>query len=381
MNAIIFKTIKVSEQFLRSDFGLEILKEKDIEAYRRFIEQSSKGHFMQSPEWGNVKSAWKWEAVVEKNPAGAITGAMSVLIRRVPGLPYTLMYAPRGPVCDIHDKDVMAHLIAGVRALAVKYKAYLFKIDPDVLASDKEFMALMGSFGFELHGDGKNFDSIQPRFVFRLNVEGKTEDEVFAGFQSKTRYNIRVAQKHDIEIKITDKSALRDFVPIMRETGSRDGFATRPIEYFEGMLDAFGSHARLYMAYYQNIPVAGTVAIQYGDKVWYLYGASSNSCRNMMPNYLLQWEMIRWAIETHCSVYDFRGVSGDLSPENPLYGLYRFKRGFNGDLTEFCGEFDLVLNRPVAALVDCGVKLTKKARHIKNRRHAANPSAARQPHT
>jgi peptidoglycan pentaglycine glycine transferase (the first glycine) len=353
---------------------LEILKENDIEKYNLFIEQNSKGHFMQSPHWGKVKRAWKWEAVVAKDSRGAVTGALSVLIRGVPGLPYTLMYAPRGPVCDIHDKDVMVQLIAGVRALAVKYKSYLFKIDPDVLSSDKEFITDMNSFGFELHGDGKNFDGIQPRFVFRLNIEGKTEEEVLAGFQSKTRYNIRVAQKHNIEVKIMDKPALKEFVPIMHETGSRDGFATRPIEYFEGMLDAFGPHARLYMAYYQNIPVAGTIAIQYGDKVWYLYGASSNTYRNMMPNYLLQWEMIRWAVETHCRIYDFRGVSGDLSPENPLYGLYRFKKGFNGDLTEFCGEFDLVLNRPVAALVSCGVKLTKKARHLKNRRHAAKAS-------
>ena len=353
---------------------MEILKHKDIEAYKKFIESSAKGHFMQSPEWGKVKTAWIFEAVIEKDPQGAIIGAMSVLIRRVPGLPFTMMYAPRGPVCDIHDKAVMAKLIAGMRALAVKYKSYVFKIDPDVAVNDKEFMSIMGSFGFELHGDGKNFDDIQPRFVFRLNVEGKTEDEVFANIQSKTRYNVRVALKHNIQVKIMDKSALKEFVPIMRETGSRDGFATRPIEYFEGMLDAFGPHARLYMAYHENIPVAGTIAIQYGDKVWYLYGASSNSYRNMMPNYLLQWEMIRWAIETKCRIYDFRGVSGDVSPENPLYGLYRFKKGFNGDFTEFCGEFDLILNRPVAVLVDNGIKLMKKARHLKNRRHAVETS-------
>lgn len=355
---------------------MEILNQNDknaVEEYNSFIEKHPKGHFMQSSKWGKVKKAWKWEAVVVRNDEGEIVGAMSILIRRVPGLPYTMMYAPRGPVCDIHDKDVLAQLIGGVRALAIKYKAYLFKIDPDVSASDKDFIAQMGSFGFELHGDGKNFEGIQPRFVFRLNIEGKTEEEVLAGFQSKTRYNIRVAQKHNVQVKVMDKSGLKDFMPIMQETGKRDGFATRPIEYFEGLLDAFGPQARLYMAYYQDIPIAGTIAVQYGDKVWYLYGASSNAYRNMMPNYLLQWEMIRWAIETRCRIYDFRGVSGDLSPNNPLYGLYRFKKGFNGDLTEFCGEFDLVLNRPVAAFVDLGIKVTKKLRHIKNRRHSATP--------
>lgn len=350
---------------------MEILTKENYDLYKKFIESCPKGHFMQGPEWGLVKSDWKWEAVIEKNKSGDIIGALAVLIRKIPGLPFTIMYAPRGPVCDIHDKAVIASLFGGARALAVKYKSYIFKIDPDVLAGDKEFMAIMGSFGFELHGDGKNFDSIQPRFVFRLNIEGKSEDEIFAGFHSKTRYNIRVAKKHGVEVKIADKSALPEFVNIMHETGKRDGFATRPIEYFERMLDAFNGQARLYMAYYQDNPIAGTLAIQYGDKVWYNYGASSNKYRNMMPNYLLQWEMIRWAAQTHCRIYDFRGVSGDLSPDNPLYGLYRFKKGFNGDFTEFCGEFDLILNRPVAAIADFGMKCLKNARRIKNRRHSS----------
>lgn len=351
---------------------MEILKKENIQEYSDFVQKSSKGHFMQSVNWGKVKTAWTQEIVVSRNDNKEIVGGIAVLIRKVPGIPFTLMYAPRGPVCDIHDKKIVADLFAGVRALGVKYKAYLFKIDPDVDVNDKEFMALMGSFGFELHGDGKNFDEIQPRFVFRLNVEGKTEDEVLASFQSKTRYNIRIALKHNVEIKICDKSALAEFIPIMKTTGNRDGFATRPIEYFEGLLDSFGEHARLYMAYSEGKPIAGTIGVQYADKVWYLYGASSNEYRNLMPNYLLQWEMIKWAVQTNCKIYDFRGVSGDLSPENPLYGLYRFKKGFNGDFVEFCGEFDIKYNRPVAAFVDFGIKTTKKLRHLKNRRH--NPS-------
>jgi lipid II:glycine glycyltransferase (peptidoglycan interpeptide bridge formation enzyme) len=349
---------------------LEILKKENIEEYNKFVQKNQKGHFMQSTQWGAVKTAWKQEIVVSRNKDGEIVGGIAVLIRKVPAIPYTLMYAPRGPVCDVHNKEIVTDLFAGVRALGVKNKAYLFKIDPDVSVDDKEFMALMGSFGFELHGDGKNFDEIQPRFVFRLNIEGKTEDEVLASFQSKTRYNIRVALKHNVEVKICGKEALKDFVPIMRTTGSRDGFATRPIEYFEGLLDSFGEHARLYMAFHEGNPIAGTIAVQYGDKVWYLYGASSNQYRNLMPNYLLQWEMIKWAVETNCRIYDFRGVSGDLSPENPLYGLYRFKKGFNGDFTEFCGEFDIKYNRPVASFVDFGIKFTKKLRHMKNRRHS-----------
>ena len=106
------------------------------------------------------------------------------------------------------------------------------------------------------------------------------------------------------------------------------------------------------MAFYEDKPIAGTIAIYYGDKVWYLYGASANGTkefdvRKLMPNYLLQWMMIQWSLEKKCRIYDFRGVSGDLTPDNPLYGLYRFKKDFNGDLVQFVGEYDLVFNKPI----------------------------------
>jgi lipid II:glycine glycyltransferase (peptidoglycan interpeptide bridge formation enzyme) len=60
-----------------------------------------------------------------------------------------------------------------------------------------------------------------------------------------------------------------------------------------------------------------------------------------MPNYLIQWAMIKWAKRQGCRIYDFRGVSGDLDPESPLYGLYRFKTGFGASLVEYLGEYDL----------------------------------------
>ena len=81
-----------------------------------------------------------------------------------------------------------------------------------------------------------------------------------------------------------------------------------------------------------------------------------------MPNYLLQWHMIQWAVELGCRIYDFRGVSGDLSEDNPLYGLYRFKKGFNGDLVEFCGEYDYIFNKPVNFMIEKGEFIYRKLR-------------------
>jgi len=82
----------------------------------------------------------------------------------------------------------------------------------------------------------------------------------------------------------------------------------------------------------------------------------------VMPNFLLQWEMIEWAKSIGCTVYDFRGISGNLDPTNPLYGLFRFKKGFNGVYTEFIGEFDLVFDSLMYKLWDVGIPLMKKVR-------------------
>jgi len=113
----------------------------------------------------------------------------------------------------------------------------------------------------------------------------------------------------------------------------------RPLSYFEKMYDELGEHMKLMMAYTkEGEPISGIIDIIYGNKVWYLYGASSNEHRNLMPNYLLQWEMVKYAIQNKKDMYDFRGVSGIVDESHPQYGLYRFKKGFGAEFTEFIGE-------------------------------------------
>ena len=320
----------------------ERVTKETLQEYEAFLQAHPQGNFAQSYLWSKQKPAWTWEALISRGENGEVKGAMSVLIRKMPPFGKYLMYGCRAPVCDLEDKDTIYDLLDGCRKLAEEREVYAIKIDPDVVSSNEEFTKLLTDYGFQVKAGGKNFEAIQPRYVFRLNVEGKTEEEVQAGFHQKWRYNIRVAQRKGVEVRICGKEMVPAFADLMLTTGVRDGFVTRQPEYFAAMLDNLGEHARLYMAFHEGTPIAGTLAIHYGDKVWYLYGASSNEHRNLMPNYLLQWSMIQWAIETGCRIYDFRGVSGDVSEDNPLYGLYRFKQGFGGDFTEFVGEMDYV---------------------------------------
>ena len=343
---------------------MKLLTNERYHEYEEFLKNNKKGHFLQAPCWANVKDTQKSEILISEDANGKIKGSMLVLFRNVSKLPFTQMYSPRGPVCDIYDKDTISDLVLGAKELAKKYKSYVLRIDPDVPASDDTFRNILTQVGFKSIGK-LNFEAFQPRYVFRINLEGLSEDEVFNNFHSKHRYNLRLAIKKGCVCKLGTREDLAAFLEIMKITGKRDGFNARPLSYFQKLYDEMEhlGYLRIYLIYYDNILVSGAIAILYGDKVWYLYGASSNEYRNVMPNYLMQWEMIKWAVENKCNVYDFRGVMGDDKGQQ-LEGLYRFKSGFNGDFIEFNAPVELILNNKIYNALDKAENLFKRAKSI-----------------
>ena len=347
---------------------MQILTENDKKAYKEFLESNERCNFQQSLEWGKVKTAWKNEIVLSKNKNGQIVGAMSVLIRKMP-IFGNLMYISRGPICDIHDEKVLSDLNDGLKELAKRYKAFTLKWEPDIKSDDEEFRKIAAKLGFRIKDDAKDFsEGIQPRYVFRLDIKDKTEDEIFAAFHQKTRYNVRLATKKGVVIKEGTREDLKDFHKIMEVTGKRDDFMIRPLSYFEKMYDELApNHLKLTMAYYEDKPISGIIDIIYGNKIWYLYGASSNEHRNLMPNYLLQWEMIKYSIKHKKDMYDFRGVVGVVDESHPQYGLYRFKKGFNAEFTEFIGELYINYKPLTYKMYKISEKLYKKIAGIKNK--------------
>ena len=345
-----------------------VTDEKDRQAYKEFLEKHERCNFQQSPEWAKVKENWINEIVLAEDESGKIIGAVSILIRKIP-IFGNIMYSSRGPTCDIHDISVMKQLTDGIKELAKKYKAIVYKAEPDILSSDEEYRKIVTSLGYKIKDDAKNFrEEIQPRYVFRLDIKNKTEDEIFAGFHSKTRYNVRLAIKKGVEVKEGTREDLKDFHKIMVETGARDGFIIRPLSYFEKMYDEMApEHMKLLMAHHDGKPISGVIPIFYGNKTWYLYGASSNEHRNLMPNYLLQWEMIKMAIARKDDVYDFRGVSGVVDENHPQYGLYRFKKGFGAAFTEFVGEVYIPFKPFTYSLYKFSEKTFRNLRGLKTR--------------
>ncbi|MBQ2841587.1 MAG: peptidoglycan bridge formation glycyltransferase FemA/FemB family protein [Clostridia bacterium] len=325
-----------------------------------FVESHENGHFLQTSLWARVKDDWKWFGIICRDDNDRITGTMGVLLRKISKLPYHMMYAPRGPVCDFNDKATFSALVEAAKHEGKKYNAYELKIDKDVPVDNEEYRKIALSQGFNFKEKTINFEDFQCRYVIRIHINGRTEDEIFAAFHSDHRRKIRIAIKNNVEIKIHGSEKADIFYSLMKETCERDGFELRSAAYFAKILDAFGDKARLYLAYYEGEPIAGAISVLWGDKVWYFYGASSNSNRKVMPNYLMQWEMIKWAIEEGCRIYDFRGVAGVIDESNPLFGLYRFKHRFDGDYVEFMGEMDLITKPTAAKIVAASQEIIKK---------------------
>ena len=312
-----------------------------VARYTEFVMHSPYGNLMQDRGWAYVKKGWVGEQVyLEQN--GEITAAMSIIFApAVAGR--TLAYAPRGPVCDPYDTETIAALMREAEPVLKKHRAFLLRFDPETPYTD-ELIAKYEALG--LHCRARNcglHDQIQPRFNMFLPLEGKTLDELMPGFGEKTRYNIRLAARKDVTTRWAGAEALETFFRIYLETCERDGIGHRPLDYFARMMEAYGpERCRICLAEYEGEPLAAAIALHYGRKVFYIYGASSNEKRNLMPAYAMQAEMIRWACSLGVDFYDFGGVYS-LQKEN---GLYRFKEGFCHavGVTELAGEFDWVLS-------------------------------------
>jgi len=351
---------------------MEILdknNKEQIEEYERF--NLLHGNFMQSLKWANVKSNWDWEVVLSRDEQGELWGICLVLIRKIPFSGSALMYAPRGPILDWTNKSAAADIFDGIAIISEKYRAYRFMCDP-LFAEGEPWV--LNELGFSHTINADECETIQPRANYILkNIGGKTEEQLIAHFNPDYRNRVRKAIRKGVYCRKCGVEALDDFYPLMKQTGRRDNILIRPREYFARFLTGFPEkQCRLFMCYAEidsrEVPLSGAVAVRYGKTGTYVYGASSNDNRNLYPNYLMQLEMMKWAVEGGCEVYDFGGIPHYNDESNPAYGLYRFKKGFNGEVAVYAGEYEYDFNPSTARLADMCADILLVCRERKPRR-------------
>lgn len=324
-----------------------ILNPSEYDAWNQFVADDPRGDLLQSTAWAELKAAGGWKpAVLATADGDAIRGGVMLLERALP-LGRSILYAPRGPVLDPGDEGTLGSLMAAAREYARGRRALLLKVDPPF--EDPGAATALERAGFRALPATGGLGGTQPRCVMQLDLE-RDEDEILASFHHKWRYNIRLAGRKGVTIRqCADRAELPRFYRILQDTAKRDGFLVRGLSYFEAMWDALVPRGwmAMFLGEVEGEVVCGALSYLFGDKAWYTYGASANVHREKMPNYLMQWEMIRWARNHGCRWYDFRGVS--CTPDDPddkTAGLNRFKRGFNPRFVQYIGEFDMPLSGP-----------------------------------
>ncbi len=343
---------------------MEILDREFYHEYEAFVKKHDVS-FMQSVNWREVKEAWQHEVIVVRDDEGIIKGGMLVLIREVsPSM--VLLYSPRGAVGDIHDKALWNELLKGIKILSKRYDAFMFKMDPPVHEDDEEFIYMMYEMGFDHVPHEREYDTIQRRYNYVLDLD-KSEDELLMSFKSKCRYHIRLATRHEVACEIMGREGISDFIKLHEITGKRKGFPTRSKEYVEKLFDAFPDDMRILLCTYRGEVISGMLLCTYADRASYIFGASSERYRNVMPNELMQWNAIKYAMSCGCKIYDFMAVPVDLDEKSPMWGVYQFKSGFNGRVEPYAGEFDLVFSRPKSDFFNMALKAKRLVNKIRQK--------------
>lgn len=326
------------------------LDESQLDDYHALVRESPYGDVLQTAAWARLKARFGWKphyfAVTE---SGSVKAACLALEKRLPRLPFSLLYCPRGPVLDWSNPAAFQPLLAGVREAAEQSRAILIKMDPPAPAETEAATEAMEQQGL-VPVDSDGFGGIQPRCVMKLDLSPGLE-QVLASFKPKWRYNIRLAERKGVTVRQAGGEEMDAFYDILIETAARDRFLVRGRAYFHAMWEELSKDnlIRLFLAEYEGKVIAGALLYIMGNKAWYTYGASSNEHRNVMPNHLMQWKMMEAAASEGCAIYDFRGVSckQEEDPDDHLQGLNRFKAGFNARFIPYIGEFDYPLSRPL----------------------------------
>ena len=328
-------------------------------------------HLLQTWEWSQVKAKYGWEPTpfvwhakpsegLEPSEGYKPLAAALVLKRRIPirgfAARLNILYIPKGPLMDWSNEPLRKRVLDDLQSFAKRQGAIFLKIDPDVVMGtgipesedngvDNNGQAVMS----ELKRRGWMFSSDQIQFRNTVMLDlSPSEDELLALMKQKTRYNIRLAARKGVTVRVGSIDDLSMLYRMYAETSVRDGFVIRDEGYYQTVWKAFmlppavhgQPSAQPLIAEVDGNPVAAIFVFCFAGRAYYMYGMSREAHREKMPNYLLQWEAMRRAKAAGCSVYDLWGAPDEFNEGDPMWGVFRFKEGLGGQVVRTLGAWD-----------------------------------------
>lgn len=316
---------------------LDLTNKEAVEKYNEFVRNSDYGSLMQDIGWSVVKNTWKNAYFyIEEN--GEIVGALSVIYIHDSSVDSNFYYAPRGPVCDINNIELVKKLIEEASLFIKKEGGFLLRMDPEVVYDEKLDEAYREN-GLIFVRDHASCS--QPLRSLVLDFNGRDIDEVFKNFSKNTRKHIRSSYRTGLTTRRVGREGLKDFYNTIEIMADRAGIGHRPLAYFERLFDAYGENIIMNFTEFEDDLLSVSMMIAYGKKCFSIYGASNNELRNMSQNYQINYEEVKYACENGYEQYDMGGIFSVDEDD----GLYTFKRKFTeNNIKNRIGELDIIFD-------------------------------------
>lgn len=338
----------------------------DAETFRKFASKSKEKSFYQTPEIAKLRSENGWTSYyfgVEE--AGKLIAA-SLIVAKPAFLGKSVYYAPGGPLIDYEDTKLVNFFFKNLKNYAKSHNGYLLHIEPyyELIERDRDGKPVENGFNHQKAIQNLKKLSFkpleksdEPKYSFVLELEGRDKDQLFQEMKRNTRNHIRKAEKMGVRIRELKKEELSIFKKITESTSERRHFQDKPLSYYERMYDLFHerSEVKFMLAEAQisgqsYTPLSAAMFMTYGDEVIYLFsGSDEEYMKEYNAQYLIQWHMIKFAVENGFKTYNFYGIQGLPDRSSKNYGIYDFKKGFTstetGRVVELLGAYEMPINQ------------------------------------
>jgi peptidoglycan pentaglycine glycine transferase (the first glycine) len=322
--------------------------------FENFIQSNSPdGGFLQSEYWRKFQEAWgrRTYNISEIGGDEELIALANIITHKLPVVG-DYLYVPRGPVFEISNfqfpiSKQLDKFLSNLIDLAKENNANWIRIEP---GSGEILQAIRKSLPKNVNIKKSSVD-MQPREILVLDIS-KSETEILAGMKQKTRYNIKLSQKHGVSVKAISnfqfpisKKYVDSFIKLVGTTAERDKITSHPEEYYRKMFEMIPPEIlKLYVAEYEGKIIAANLVLFFGRVATYMHGASGNDHRSVMAPYLLQWQAIQDAKYAGCTRYDFGGIKIGAA-DSSWSGIAKFKTGFapGVEAIQFPGCYDIIL--------------------------------------
>lgn len=292
-------------------------------------------HPIQTEAWANFRQSMG--VTIKKTSNGYVS------FHRIPHTPYTIGYFPKG---NVLTKKTLEEL----RNVGHNHQAIFIQIEPNILVEGKR------QIPHDIHLKPSHHP-LFTRYTFVIDLT-KTEEQLLRAMHPKTRYNIRVAQKHGVQVtEDNSDAAFSQYLRLEEETTARQKFYAHNSTYHRTMWRIMrdAGIAHLWTASYDHEVLAAWIIFVYDGIMYYPYGASSRLHKETMAPNVLLWELMKWGKNHDVQKFDLWGAMGpNPDPKDPWYGFHRFKVGYAPELVEFVGSYDLVL-KPSLYTIYCAI--------------------------